>query len=334
MKKLGLLALLPSLAMADVTVESVKPLSEANLISIVANPQKPSQLWTVGGDATILKSDDMGLHWAQVTAPKGIEKLQFRDIVVVNDKLVYAMTVGLKGDSRVYRTTDGGLSWSLDHQETNPKAFFNCMDLAANGDVYMFGDSFDGKLFLRKRDDNGWQKIAGTPDAQDHEGGFASSGTCLATANDKLIIGTGAAAKPRLIVGDESGFKTIDAPHPKGEQAGIFTVQIADEGVWVFGGNLKEPKASPGRAYYYNYSDWAEISAPTNVGAIYGSDWVSQGKHSRLVTTSPAGASTSTDKGKTWSFVAENNYWAVHCLNTEHCVAVGTKGRIDHFYFK
>ena len=61
------------------------------------------------------------------------------------------MSIGNGNQSRIYKTTNMGKTWSLQYSEQNPKAFLDCMAFwnAMNGIVV--GDAVDGKAELLRR---------------------------------------------------------------------------------------------------------------------------------------------------------------------------------------
>ena len=54
--------------------------------------------------------------------------LQFRDVHAIDAETAYLLSMGEGEQSRIYKTTDSGLTWTL--QFTNPESegFFDCMD--------------------------------------------------------------------------------------------------------------------------------------------------------------------------------------------------------------
>jgi photosystem II stability/assembly factor-like uncharacterized protein len=83
-------------------------------------------VWASGTGGTFVRTTDGGETWQAGTVPGG-EKLDFRDVYAVDAKTAYLMSIGNGNESRIYKTTDTGKTWSLQYSEQNPKAFLDCM---------------------------------------------------------------------------------------------------------------------------------------------------------------------------------------------------------------
>src|SRR6266702_4613671 len=82
--------------------------------------------WLGGYDGVVLRTVDGGRTWINAS-PAGASALQFRDIETFSATAAVAMAAGTGTDSRLYVTANGGRSWRLAYQNTNPQAFFDCM---------------------------------------------------------------------------------------------------------------------------------------------------------------------------------------------------------------
>ena len=82
--------------------------------------------WTSGSLGTVLRTLDRGATWESV-GPPGTETLQFRDIEAFDRDTAVILSIGAGTDSRIYRTADGGRTWTLAFQNTDPQAFYDCM---------------------------------------------------------------------------------------------------------------------------------------------------------------------------------------------------------------
>lgn len=57
----------------------------------------------------------------------GAETVQFRDVQGVNAKKAYLLSIGSNPtDFRIYKTLDGGATWTRRFQNHNPGAFYDC----------------------------------------------------------------------------------------------------------------------------------------------------------------------------------------------------------------
>src|SRR5690348_984969 len=68
-------------------------------------------VWASGTGGTFVRTMDGGETWQAGTVPGG-EKLDFRDVYAVDAETAYMMSIGNGNDSRIYKTTDAGKTWS------------------------------------------------------------------------------------------------------------------------------------------------------------------------------------------------------------------------------
>src|ERR1700719_3108587 len=93
------------------------------LISV--SPVNSKVVWAAGTGGTYVVTTDGGNTWKAAVVP-GAEKLQFRDVQGVSDKIAYLLSVpstsGPK-DFRIYKAEDGGATWKIEFTNHNKKAF-------------------------------------------------------------------------------------------------------------------------------------------------------------------------------------------------------------------
>src|SRR5574341_617870 len=76
------------------------------------SPVNDSVAWVGGHGGVILRTGDGGRTWGRVSAPGG-DSLQFRDVYAVSRDSAYVLSAGPGSRSRIYRTSDGGVTWDL-----------------------------------------------------------------------------------------------------------------------------------------------------------------------------------------------------------------------------
>jgi photosystem II stability/assembly factor-like uncharacterized protein len=270
----------------------------------------------------------------------GAETLQFRDVQGVSREVAYLLSSGSGTDSRIYKTEDGGVTWTMQFQATNPNDFYDCFAFWTPKRGIVQGDSVNGKFpDLRTTDGMTWEDISNSlPPALPSEGSFAASGTCVATQGARNAwIATSGGTLARVLLTRDGGetWNAYDTPIAGGTgSAGAFTVAFRDpwNGV-VAGGDF----VGTGPAAMARSSDggktWILTNAPPLTGAIFGLSYVSQdggGEDGRAVlVTGPAGAAWTPDEGTTWFSVSgATGYWAVAFASPEAGWLVGTGGRI------
>ena len=84
-------------------------------------------IWASGSGGTVIRSIDGGQVWWVMTVP-GAEKLDFRDIEAFDRHTAYVLSIGNGESSRIYKTTDGGTTWTQSQfKNSNEKAFFDAI---------------------------------------------------------------------------------------------------------------------------------------------------------------------------------------------------------------
>ena len=105
----------------------------------------PTVVWASGQRGTVLHTRDGGAHWTRDTIP-GASTLDLRAIAATSETTAHAISIG--DSSRVYRTTDGGRTWTLRWSATRKGTFLDAIRFwdARNG--IAMSDPVDGKLLL------------------------------------------------------------------------------------------------------------------------------------------------------------------------------------------
>lgn len=293
-------------------------------------------IWASGLDGTFVRSIDGGASWtAGVVA--GSEQRQFRDVHAVDANTAYLMSAGTGDASRIYKTLDGGKSWSLQFVNSIPGAFFDCMDFWDADHGLAYSDSVDGKIILiRTNDGETWEPIDASqlPPALEGEGGFAASGTCLAVqgaSSAYVAMGVNGARILRTTDRGES-WDVIETPvSHDNETSGLTSVSFLDGGMGVVaGGDIGAPDAYADNIAVSEDSgeSWWLVAGPTFPGAVYGIAHVPDAAVPSLVAVGPGGASYSTDNGSTWTSLSPDSYWSVAFTPSGTGLLVGPEGRL------
>jgi photosystem II stability/assembly factor-like uncharacterized protein len=142
------------------------------------------QVWATGTHGTYLRTSDNGNTW-RVGQVANAENLDFRDVEAFSTDVAYLLSIGPGDRSRIYKTVDGGRSWSLQFTNKDPTGFFDCMAFWDQEHGIVVGDPVKGKFELIATSDGGrnWTPLPPDrlPSAVDGEGAFAASGTCITT---------------------------------------------------------------------------------------------------------------------------------------------------------
>jgi photosystem II stability/assembly factor-like uncharacterized protein len=144
---------------------------------IAVSPVNPRVVWASGRGGTFVLTTDGGKHWKSGVVP-GAEALQFRDVQGFSEKVAYLQSIGENPtDFRIYKTVDGGANWTMQFQNQNPGAFYDCFAFWTPKRGISHSDSVNG-VFPDLRTTNGttWQDISSDmPPALSGEFSFASS---------------------------------------------------------------------------------------------------------------------------------------------------------------
>src|ERR1700719_4627010 len=115
---------------------------------IAVSPVNPQVVWASGRAGTFVVTTDGGNTWRAGVVP-GAELLQFRDVEGVSAKVAYLQSIGVSSDPadfRIYKTVDGGATWTMQFQNQNPGAFYDCFAFWTPKRGISHSDSVNGVL--------------------------------------------------------------------------------------------------------------------------------------------------------------------------------------------
>ena len=294
-------------------------------------------VWVSGHAGTFARTLDGGATW-RAARVAGADSLQFRDVHAASADVAWLLSAGPGALSRIYHTRDGGRSWTEQYRASEPEAFLDCFAFWDAERGVAFGDAVGGVPYVLVTGDAGatWERVPSErlPAALPGEGSFAASGTCVATAAERLAwIGTGNAVIARVLRTVDGGrhWTAADTEAASGEAAGFASVAFRDSlhGA-VLGGEIGRAAA---RGDYVAVTadggrSWALGGRPTFAGAVYGAAYARGLGAQPLVAVGPGGASLSRDDGRSWMPLDTLAYWSVGFASPESGWLVGPGGRI------
>jgi photosystem II stability/assembly factor-like uncharacterized protein len=258
--------------------------------------------WASGSGGTVLRTINGGDSWMPVPVPDA-GRLDFRDIDAFSDKVAYTLSIGNGEVSRIYKTSDGGASWTLQLANTDPQVFLDAMAFWSANTGIAFSDSAEGRFVIfMTANGRTWERIPQErlPPALPNEGAYAASGTNLAIHGDHVWIGTTAS---RVLHSPDRGrtWTVAQAPIPTSASAGIFSIAFRDaqHGVVVGGDYRKESEAIDNAAVTSDGgTTWTVSKGLSGFRSVIA--YVPQSKGSWLA-VGPQGADVSHDDGRSWT---------------------------------
>jgi photosystem II stability/assembly factor-like uncharacterized protein len=326
-------------------------------------------VWVSGRAGTFGLTTDGGKTWRTGVVP-GAEGHQFRDVEGVSDSVAYLLAIPSDDGtepSRIYQTTDGGKSWTLQTQGIDPSEFFDCFAFWDARSAVVMVDSIDGRFPVRRTlDGHTWQDIGDRlPAALPGESGFASSGTCAATQGHRRAwLTTGVPPSTptgnwttRVLYTTDRGqtWGATTAPITAGPEVagGGFSLAFRDARHGILGGgDLGATGVVPNFARSSDGGrSWVSGTSAPIPGAIYGLAYAGHGRGGedddgehghgdhgggsiRVVATAPTGSAWSPDEGRSWNVLAGlSGLWAVDFGSERTGWLVGTHGQIVRIDF-
>jgi photosystem II stability/assembly factor-like uncharacterized protein len=311
------------------TTESLRGLSVVN----------ERVVWASGDHGTFVRTIDAGVTWHADTIA-GAVSLDFRDIQAFSADTAIVLSAG--ADARIYRTSDGGRTWTLRYSNRTPGVFFDGMAFWDPLNGIAFSDPINGHFLFIVTSDGGltWRELPSdiVPEPLQGEAGYAASGTSIAVAGRSHVwIGTGGGQRTRVLHSADKGVSWLatEVPMAAGvDGAGIYSLVFTDtlHGVAV-GGTYRQATSTNGNAAVTSNGgkSWTAVNvqAPhgyrSTVAAVPGTPVPT------LIAGGPTGTDYSVDGGRSWSALSVDAVNAIAFASAAAGWAVGERGRIAKF---
>ncbi|MGO9650404.1 MAG: WD40/YVTN/BNR-like repeat-containing protein [Terriglobales bacterium] len=308
----------------------------------------PNIAWASGTHGTYLRTTDAGNTWLPAQVP-GAESLDFRDVEAFHSDLAYLLAAGPGDQSRIYKTTDAGKTWSLQFTNQDPKGFFDCMAFWNPDHGIAVGDPVNNKFELISTEDGGqhWTPISPDklPPAIAGEGAFAASGTCITVQGKNNVWFASGGKAARVFHSTDAGksWSVTETPVVHGvDSAGIFSIAFRDSkhGV-IAGGDYQHPeKDGPNLAFTNDAGrtwtlapispQWYFSAVATNRVGTAALGCPAERSSAVLVAGATHAACADTTATK-WQKIWDLNLNAVSLSPSGEVFAVGPKGLIVRF---
>ncbi|HOW84829.1 MAG TPA: YCF48-related protein [Candidatus Aminicenantes bacterium] len=282
--------------------------------------------WASGAGGTVLRTLDGGRSWAVIPVP-GAEKTDFRDIEAFGPD--EAVIMGIDRPARIFRTADGGKTWTQTFFDDTPGIFLDGLAFFDERNGLAFGDPMGGRFFFLTTADGGasWAPLPerSRPAAQPGEAAFAASGTSAAVdGRGRIWLVTGGSVS-RVWRSEDRGLHWRAVPSCLMEgsaSSGGFSVAFLDgrSGLAVGGDYLAE-RASAGNAAVSSDGGltWIPVGAGRPGGFREAAAFVPGSTPPAAVAVGPSGSDLSLDLGRTWTPIAGPTGF--------HSVSFARKGR-------
>src|SRR4051794_3843053 len=272
--------------------------------------------WASGASGTVLRTSDGGAAWTKLTVPDAAG-LDFRDVDATSATTAYILSIGKGEQSRIYKTRDAGVTWTLQFTNQEPEGFFDAMAFWDDSRGLVMGDSIGGRFDILRTNDGGhtWARIPAKslPAALGNEGAFAGSGTnVVVRPGGHAWIGTGAGPRCRVLHTTDYGatWTIAETPVAAAAAAGIFSIAFRDarHGLTVGGNYEKEGDAPDNSAATIDGgATWTPVTGLGGFRSVVApvpdtpGSWLAVG---------PSGADITSDDGKTWTAISGDGYHA------------------------
>jgi photosystem II stability/assembly factor-like uncharacterized protein len=261
----------------------------------------------------------------------------FRDIDAFDADTAYVLSAG--APAKIYKTTDGGESWTEQYSNATAGVFFDSMAFWDAETGVAFSDPIDGIFVIIKTTDGGrtWKQVPASniPPARAGEAGFAASGTCVAAqGSSSAWIGTGGNAA-RVLRSTDRGetWAVSNTPMRSGlASTGIFSIAFRDAKTGILvGGDYQDPGSRERNAAITTDGGitWTLIEDAPPFGFRSAVAYVPGTDPPALIAVGTSGSDRSTDGGRSWQNLGSEGFHAVRFAPSGRVGwAVGSEGRI------
>ena len=296
-------------------------------------------VWASGHGGVVLRSVNGGDTWEPRPTTSG-DSLEFRDVHAISADTAWAMSAGSGAKSRIYRTTNGGASWTLQFMNPDTAAFYDCLSFGSGRGRtgVAFSDASDGRTNILHTDNDGvsWRLLApsAVPAPLPGEGAFAASGLCAVHGDARTVFIATGSPGARLLRSRDGGrtWDVENTPFMRGTVAGLTGLAFKDSQTgMVVAADINRLRTDASTAVVGITTDagrtWELRTRPPLPGALVGVAWVPGAGSETAVVTSYGGAFITTDAARTWRTLTDALTTGVSAVGTTAWI-VGGGGKI------
>jgi photosystem II stability/assembly factor-like uncharacterized protein len=294
--------------------------------------------WVTGSGGAVLKTEDGGQSWMRLEVPDA-SGLEIRDVELFDTRTALLMTSGQP--ARIYRTDDGGATFTITHESPHEEAFFDAFAFWDDQRGLLFSDPVEGRFLVLQTEDGGrsWGEIDPTafPAPVEGEAGFAASGSNVAVRSDDpgglAWIGTGGATA-RVLRSTDSGQSWQEAAAPLNQglnSTGIFSLAFRDahHGV-AAGGDYQAPETLEGTLAWTadGGATWTPAATPPPSGHRAAVIFLPHPTTPVWIAVGRGGSDLSRDDGRSWERFSKTGFYTLTVAPDGTVWAAGSEGRV------
>lgn len=265
----------------------------------------------------------------------------YRSLAVTSNAYFF---VNVGSPAHFYRKALNSASWTLVHQESHPKAFYDSMKFWDDSEGICIGDPIEKNctsILITRDGGNTWKPVdcAQLPQVSEGEASFAASNTCIAVKGDRAWVITGG-TKARVLHTTDRGRSWNIYPTPMVQGAsteGIFSVDFYDERQgFIIGGDYKNPSKNKANKCLTRDGgrSWETVSDGQTPNYKSCVQFVPRGNAKALVAIGFTGIDYSKDGGHSWTTLStDSSFYTLRFFNDSVAYAAGIN-RVAKLTFK
>jgi photosystem II stability/assembly factor-like uncharacterized protein len=307
-------------------------------------------IWAAGGGfspngGSVMRTIDGGQNWTDVTPPDPQDEASqvFRAVKAFDAARAVVLAIdffvessGIIKPSRIYRTVNGGETWSPTFTNDNERVSYSGMAFFDDRRGLAVSDSIDGSFLIQTTTNGGesWEldSSAEVPPALEGGEGIFATGTSLLTVGerDAWFGVTGTGQSPRVFHTSNGGttWTVANTPIPGSDngRAGLRSLSFRDRRHGLLVGGTPPTDDTAGLGFAARTSDggqtWDLVGTPT--GFRNGVAWISG---QTAIAVGNPGSDVSFNAGQTWARFNDTFLLGVNCSSPDVCWAVGDGGK-------
>jgi photosystem II stability/assembly factor-like uncharacterized protein len=335
----GILLVLLSIGAWAQTIQPLTTGTTSSLRGITVVDSKT--LWVSGDMGAVLRSNDGGATWSNVSPPSASE-LDFRDVEAFDSNLAYAMSSGPSTRSRIFKTLDGGKTWKQQFITFDPKYFFDCFAFWNRDHGIAVGDPIGHHFSMLETHDGGehWTVLTSLPEILQTEAAF-STGTCITSIGENDIwFGTGSNQGSRVFHSADHGRTWSVVATPVTATApgmGIFSLAFANPQLGIIvGGDYQKPDQVKTNAAITTNGGKTWVATPQQPSGYRCGVAFRPGTGGKtIITVGTNGVDFTEDRGAHWRSLTSERYHSVAFTpDGSTAYILGQNGRLAKINFK